>query len=350
MQFTINSPLHDEVSVNYNNETKNDFTYPEEAYGSGEVIINVHYQGFLFTVTINVSKQQYSAFKIGELADYRGSYMLVYEDKGFNTEIAEDNPAGCKKSVHYDYVLNGRVYVDNSGDYGVLRLDLIKDNDGYHLKSANDKYLSLDPFQMTNSKATVVIEHTNDGERIKSTSGKYLWFDQYEWEFGVGTISENEPVYLFKYSLTTAQEDEIEDFLDDYFEITDVCDEAGTQFLITSANWSTLTTKFNALSDASKAEFVNCSYTEGEYEPKTIEAAMSRYDYIYNKYHNIQEYNYITDFVGRSAAETMQNVINDPSNTLYSAPDNNIVMIVTIAVISSLVGASFMFLKKRKEQ
>lgn len=364
--FEIHTPSGTQEVI-YSKEHDGDYTYTHTAYGEGEVMLPIQYNGKKFTITINVSRPEYTAIKCGQLADYRGSYMLVEDGKdyGFDAWDAESNPATCKNR-YITYKGNGVVTTNNSGNYGFLRFDVIKDNSGYHLKSTKNHYLDLDSFTMSESSATVIIEHTLDGERVKSTTGKYLYFnndpeDEYDqYKFGVATeevINANsyyKYVYLYKYPLTSEEQTSLDTYVANFLTVTNVCKEDGSTFSITESNWNTLATGangFSSLTGTVQAEIINTDYVAGEEYMTDLQFAMSRYDYIYCKYHSTL--NYITDFIGRSAANTMQNLYSSSYNIspVIASNNNDVITAVIIAIaISSLLLVSFVIYKKKSSR
>ena len=363
--FEIHTPSGTQ-EVTYSKEHDGDYTYTHTAYGEGEIILPIQYSGKKFTITINVSRPTYSASKASLLADYRGSYMLLTTDYAFDALKAEDGAAGCR-NMNFDKDGRGVVSVKNKGTYDDFRFDVIKDNYGYHMISDRDYYLDLDNFRVTNSSTpTIVIEHTNDGEIIKNTSGesaKYLYFNSNQYgenhplEFGVATkavIDANddyEYVYLYRYDLTSAEQTALNTYVANFLSVTNVCKEDGSTFSITESNWNTLATGangFSSLTGTVQAEIINTSYTAGDEYMTDLQFAMSRYDYIYCKYHSTL--NYITDFIGRSAANTMQNLYSSSNNispvVVNSNNDVTIAIIIAVA-ISSLLLASFVIYKKK---
>ena len=339
----------------YYDESYEDFSYPATAYGSGEVLFEISYTGIKFAITLNVSKPSYYVTKVGELADYRGTFMLVDNEGGFGCDTISkgDNPIGFHRvliGTSSDVFSVGYSYYDD------MRMTMTKDNQGYHLKNNDNKYIDLDNGVLTNSSTTVVIEHTNSGERIKSTSGKYLYFDESEYEYGVAnqaTIDANASykyITLYKYPLSSSEQSALDGFVSTFKTTTDVCDSTGVTFSITEQNWITLSNAFNGLTGPVQAEIINTKYVHilDESGFSNLEFAMSRYDYIYTKYHNLPGYTYITDFIGRSAAGTMPvtnvNTINEVINN--DNADMNTIVIVSIVTVTSLV--LFIFLKKKK--
>ena len=342
--------------VEYTYENYADFTYSPTAYGDGEVLLPVKYNDWEFVIPINVSKPSYSATKIGQLADYRGSYMLVEESVGYGFQAdGSYSLPGCK--VMIQSTPNCDVYsVKNAGIYSSLKLDVTKDNNGYHLKNESSKYVDLDNFILSDSAATVVIEHTNSGELVGNSSGKYLCFLPSEYIYGLATLSEIEdsdnyvPVVLCKYDLTSAEQTALDTYVSNFISTTNVCVETGTQFLITENNWTTLSNGFSGLTATVQAEIINTTYEIGQADMTDLQFAMSRYDYIYSKYHTNPNYTYIIDFIGRSTAGTMKNSFGASTLSPIQISTNNDVIIAVIIVVSlsSLLIASFAIYKKKR--
>lgn len=345
--------------IEYTYENDGDFTYSPTAYGDGEVLLPVTYNGRKFVIPINVSKPSYSATKIGQLADYRGSYMLV-EEGGHGLKTGQYNYGFdfSDSDVMLDYSYEYGVYsADNESEYSDLRLDVIKDNNGYHLKNDNNYYLDLSTLETTNSSTpVVVIEHTNSGELVGNSSGKYLCYLPYEYKYGLATLSEIEesdnyvPVFLCKYDLTSAEQTALDTYVSNFLSTTNVCVETGTQFLITENNWTTLSNDFSGLSATVQAEIINTTYEIGQADMTDLQFAMSRYDYIYTKYHTIPNYTYITDFIGRSSAGTMKDSFGASTLSPILIPMNNdvyIVVIIAVVVSSLLLALSVIYKKKR---
>ena len=122
-------------------------------------------------------------------------------------------------------------------------------------------------------------------------------------------------------------------------------------FGLVFATNSSFADDFDDLSGTLQAELVNTTYTEGEQLSTDIQFAMSRYDYIYSKYHDSQIYTYITDFIGRYSAGTMQNLYHSAViSPLYNLTNNNIVpiIIVVVVVISLSSFGAFLLIKRKR--
>ena len=340
----------------YYDEHPEDFSYSAYAYGSGEVLFEVNYDGKKFVITINVSKPSYSVSRIGQLADYRGSFMLVDSEGGYGCDTISkgDNPIGFQR------VLNGtsnEVFSTSYSYYDDMRMTITKDNQGYHLKNNENKYIDLDNGVLTNSSTIVVIEHTNSGERIRSTSGNYLYFDETGFEFGVASQSVIEAnnsynyITLYRYPLSSEEQSALDGFVSTFKSTTDVCDSTGASFSITEQNWNTLASAFNALTGPVQAEIINTTYVHilDESGFSDLEFAMSRYDYIYNKYHSLQGYTYITDFNGRSDAGTMPAANVGTVGRIANTANAGMLAIVIVSISTATVVAAFIFVKKRKD-
>ena len=353
LKIILNSPLHDDELITYNDSTKNDFSFPETAYGSDTIQLQCYYKGFKFVVSVDVTKQDFLAYKIGELPDYRGSYMLVCEEGYvFNPESysAKTSCEKARSTINYNNDKGGWD-AGNGGAYSEYELKLTKDSSGFHLKSNENYYLDLDAFKMTNTSTPVVfIENTSSGVRIKNSSGQYFNFEywNFEYVFSMGGKDDNEPVVLCKYPAALEEKEEFDDYLDEFLEATDVCDAAGSSFHITQTAWNNLATSFNALDDTVQAMFVNITYNLSDIEIRSKEHAMSRYDYIYQKYHST--YAYIADFIGRSSIGTMQSVYSGSNNVLFTTNNSDsAVLLITITALCSVTSIGvLLIIKKRK--
>ena len=215
----------------------------------------------------------------------------------------------------------------------------------------------MSTLKTTNSSTpVVVIEHTNSGELVGNSSGKYLCYLPYEYKYGLATLSEIEesnnyvPVVLCKYDLTSAEQTALDTYVSNFISTTNVCVETGTQFLITENNWTTLSNDFSGLSTTVQAEIINTTYEIGQADMTDLQFVMSRYDYIYSKYHTNPNYTYIIDFIGRSSAGTMKNFFGAPTlSPIQISTNNDVIIAVIVAVsLSSLLIASFAVYKKKR--
>ena len=156
------------------------------------------------------------------------------------------------------------------------------------------------------------------------------------------------PVVLCKCELTSEEQTAIDTFTSSFISTTNVCDETGSTFSITSKNWGDLEETFAPLSGTVQAEFVNTLYNVGEEDASAIQFAMSRYDYIYSKYHEDPIYSYITDFIGRLEAGTMR---SSDSGTFFriDTQEMNSTIIVIAVVSTALVAASLLLVYRKKK-
>ena len=349
LEIVLSSPIHDHEIISYDSHSA-DFSFNETAYGSDKVQLPCYYLGFAFVVDIEVSRPSYIVNKIGELADYRGSYMLI-EDQvngyGFNTFDKTTTIYDAKERLSTDE--HGRWTVSNAGVYSELEFTITKDSSGYHMINVDGRYLDLENFKMNDSPTTVEFISTSDGIRVKSPnrSDSYLYVND-EYQFGIGPSYAYNPVVLYAYPLTESEESALNTFGTKLLEDTDVCDPDGTELHITSEIWSGLATSFSSLSGGVQAKLVNLTYNVADITPRSMEFALSRYDYIYQKYHS--SVNYIIDFIGRSSAGTMQPVYNETNvSLLISNNPNNAVLLITITALCSMTSIGvLLIIKKRK--
>ena len=337
----------------YYNDNPEDFSFPAYAYGSGEVLFEVSYNGMKFVITLNVAKPLYSVTRVGKLADYRGDFMLVDNEGGFgcDTVAKGDEPIG----FHRDLTgTSDDVFYTKYAFYDDMRITITKDAQGYHLKNGDNKFIDLDNGVLSSTSTTAIIEHTDNGERVRSTSGNYLYFDELEYEFSVAdqeTINANDSykyITLYKYPFSSDEQEALDGFVSTFISTTDVCDSTGATFSITEQNWNTLASAFNSLTGPIQAQLINTTYVHilDEHELTDLEFAMSRYDYIYSKYHNL--HSYITDFIGRGEAGTMLIANVEIANNIEDNVNANVLVIVIIATSTTSLSIALIVHKKRK--
>ena len=351
LEIVLNSPLHDNEVIVYDDNSA-DFSFPETAYGSGTIDLDCYYSGFKFVIhNITVTRPEFIVNKAGQVADYRGSYMLVEEQMGyiFNTYGVTTTLYDAKEIPPTDEY--GRIKAANSAKYEEYRLTITKDSLGYHMVKTDGNYLELSNFQMTSDSSVCVdLITTSDGIRIKSSSrsDSYLYFDD-EYHFGIGPSYAYNPVVLYKYPTTAEEDSKYDESLTELLEATDCCDYEGSSFHITEEAWDDLETDFGKLPDVVQAAFVNITYNPANIENRSKELAVSRYDYIYQKYHN-SAYSYINDFMGRSAAGTMETLYTSANVYLLNPINNNVSLIVVIVISMSSITAlgALLVIKKRK--
>ena len=349
LQILINSPLHKNVIVDYNSN-KDDFNFDEYAYGDGEIYLQCTYKYFKFAVPITVNKTEFSAYQPGQMVDYRGRYFITAHSGSYHRGLDStnlDEPLNIKYDGEHD-----RFYTESESFYEDLQFEITKDsNNYYHVKTSDNYYLNLDDFSLTNvSTPRILIDYSSDGVRIKNSSGQYLCFDNYGGtkRFYIGELDDTNDVFLYKCPPSESEITAENGFVKKFLEDSDVCDPAGSVFSITSSLWSGLQTSFDALPGPVQATFVNLTYNVSEIENRSKEHAMSRYDYIYQKYHSSVAY--ITDFIGRSSAGTMQPVYNEANVSLsISNNPNNTVSLITITALCSVTSIGvLLIIKKRK--
>ena len=254
--------------------------------------------------------------------------------------------------IKFDY--QGVCYAKTETQYEELRCVVSKDENGYHIRCANNYYIDLDGICFSSDPTTsLVIEHTSYGVMIRRTNGGYLCFDSLSTNlnYAIATMEEIEdanfltPIVLYKYELTSEEQTAIDTFTSSFISTTNVCDETGSTFSITSNNWRDLEEAYASLSGTVQAEYVNTLYSVGEEDTSAIQFAMSRYDYIYSKYHR---YSYITDFIGRLEAGTMQSSYSGIFFRIDTQAMNSTIIVIAV-VSTALVAASLLLVYRKKK-
>ena len=196
------------------------------------------------------------------------------------------------------------------------------------------------------------------GDNLGHPTDNYLCFNTKTGNYGIAFPSNDEgcvPVYLYRYDSIDEDiigPDGLNQYVSYFLSATSTCDATGQTMYITESIWTDLRTRFNSLTVEAQRILVSTTYIHNQEQPGTVEDAMDRYDYIFNKYRG--SYSYIDDFISRYLAGTMQNntinnalvlptIMNGEFNT------NLLVIIIPISCLSVLC-FSFYFIKKKKRK
>ena len=111
----------------------------------------------------------------------------------------------------------------------------------------------------------------------------------------------------------------------------------------TKSNWSSSASSFASLSNGAKAYLEDATHIDHEEEAVGyINQAIQRYDYVLETY-GVSLY---SDFIGRASSGK---VTPKASNRILSNSNSNILVIITISIVSSstILGAFFLLKKKK---
>ena len=323
------------------------FNHQKYANGSGEVILNVKFLDKPFTVTINVTETYESAYKAGQMKDYRGTYAIFASNGGV---ALDSDGAGNSRVEESDGVLTAK----NAAADREIRFRVERKGSNYHFKAYNDKYLSLDNNTMsvvTGSTPNILLDNTAGGLMIKNSSGKYLCYD-FEREgskYYLGEYNTSYKVILYKYDISSEDNDAMNEFVLNFANATNACDYNGveTEMEALEEAWEGFASEFNELNVDAQGILARTTYTHNAEEAGSLADIVDRYDYIYNKYNDANPE--IADFMQRIYAKTMQNnysasVIINPFTTSNGSVTTIVIAVVAISMVT-LVG--FALIKKK---
>ena len=355
LDVTLTDGRHIETSYD---ENPNYFTYPEYAYGSGTVPIEVTYAGVKKTnINIIVDQSDLNYVKVtNDLHDYRGNYVIAfYEDDdpyegysyralGFNmntfnpqnpTAKVEDNIISIKNSLliqtHFELVVI-------EGSYYLKKFDDDPDHDV--------RYLTSDVDLTTNRSEACALNVKWDSSnncayvQLKS-NGAYLGTGGSPFAFGWGTKA-----CLYKQELSKDDFSEINLFVNVFHEATQVCIQDGREVVLTTEAWSTLGEQFNTLHLNAQGFVAGATYTHNQETYGTLEDIIDRYDYIISKYSQFD------DFMYRDSLGNHHNYYNSPIGgiTPYVIEDtNHAIMVITIIAAASVVSLIALIIIKKKK-
>ena len=357
------------------NSNKSLFTFPEYATGSTDSeTLPINFAGFSFSLTINVSRQAKAAQVVQPRIDYRGRYMLVHQSGGRYYaldagKIGTNNPPVTELEIYQD----DSYWLVPKGDAGLqrdpyLRFEARIDTENGNYVLYNEwllKYLDISivlfddyqdigyseiNFKTVDGRPRIV---TCEGN-LSQPSDNYLCFNTTTGDYDIGFPPNDEgcvPVYLYRYD--SIDEDitgpyGLNQYVNYFLNATNTCDATGATMYITQSIWSDLRTRFNSLTVEAQRILVSTTYNHNQEQPGTVEDAMDRYDYIFNKYW--ESYDYIDDFISRSLTGTMQdNTTKNALPTIIHNDEFNTNLLVIIILISclSVLCFSFYFIKRK---
>ena len=263
----------------------------------------------------------------------------------------EGNPNPISDSTYDEH--GNRSVVDKVNNNVVT---IVRESDGYFIKIGND-YLA---FEMTEYNYGLVYRGTKahskpitvDYNNNIVIDGKTLTCDENLKKVYLNTVGGHEKqVELYRLTLKAEHFTEIESFRSLFFSKTATCDETGSVNNLSLSDWQTLSNEFNNnLSLDSQSYIASLTYSHNQEDPNSLKDMVDRYDLIVNKYSSSG----FTDFMSRSAANTMQNNTNNSSDLILNNEVINQSSMITIIIIASVSTLSLFALaivkKTRKEQ
>ena len=364
-------------TADYDLDDKGLFQYDKYVVGSRGVhtqsVSFMNHSCVNFDVTILDDNARLSKVTT-ELFDYRGTYVLAYQngdDEEYNAEVMYFKTAAYPA---YQTAMNSSTRIDGSNitiDGNMMTpsdslFELTYENNAYRIKhefgngqtrylgyNTDDEsmYLTNVNFYDTASVETaleVIFDSGSGYAYIRSKTDTTLYINEH------GDLQDyGSRLMLFKQELNNSELAQLDSFMDDFANLTSVCDPFGGEYYefgITESSWTTLASAYSTYSLNVKVYLRNVTYTHDDpnREQGSIEDLIDRYDYIYTKYHST--YAWMTDFLGRNGV--MQDL--QPQSSIapkilsIGGETTAIVIIVSISIAAISLLATVMVIKRRK--
>ena len=319
-----------------------------------EVAISYTYNGGTpvetsFDITVS-AYAPYTYSKVTEApADWRGTYMIVYETGGvvFDGSLATLDATGNSKSVSIsDSAFTGSKSLDAS------YFTIGRSDDGYYLKSASGYYVgrtaNSNGMNSSKSEEYVVTPAISDGVfSLTSSAGPTLRFNKSTGQerfrfFGSG----QEAVAIYKRNVSVITEANA--FGAAFLSATSVCDPTGVSDNITSSIWNAQKTEFLKLSVdaqgliASTTALSDESYAGGA----DYEKAATRYNYIVKKY-GVETH---ADFMNRIDSGKLTASAKEVVFGFSSDTDSKTPLAITIILATGFLASTGFVLFRRKRE
>ena len=359
-------------NVKYSNETSY-FTLGTASYADQEVSFS--WLGFEFSYSAEVKATLHDEHYYNDVSDHskpkdiRGTYLLGanHEDITYLLNLSTIGQNVYQSGIPSVVSLGSEMtsICDKDDEYGqdianVVNnvFEIVYHVDGYYIKIGN-KYLCRENpnnynyyyLYLDTIENAFKVEQGNDGHLVTPDNDIFVYFFQ-PGAVGVylnrnGSVSSNEEaMVLFKKEFSSDESIELETYRSSFFSNTNVCRNDGTTVLATLvSNWSTLASSFTNLSTDSQGYLACLTYIHNDEVALSLNDLVDRYDYIVSKYSG----DGCTDFMNRSAANTLQNNVQSINNiTLDNNMGVNVTVILTIVSMSLLSISGFIVMRKRR--
>ena len=288
-------------------------------------------------------------------ADWRGTYLLVYEDDTdayiFNSSLETvDATFNTVSGTISSNSITGSKTIDAVAVK--IERNTVSGTSYYHAKCANGGYLkSSNKGIDTQATATATNAVTFNEDNAMVIGNYILRFNTTanQMRFRFGESSYGAATCLYKMDTTSTVEAEVSTFVSGFYSSIDgVCDPDGVETNVTTLNsaWSSQSTAFKALSVDAQAILANTTYTHDEETPGTTKYIIDKYDYVYGKY---SESLTKGDFMNRTEAGTLVSYSSFSKLSILGDNTNVIAIIVVISLVGVTTIGGYFFLRKRKE-
>ncbi len=364
-------------------DSKTLFTMADPTVKSGVTSYDVSIRGLTsrtYPVYINepISDPHYFFSRIGvkDLIDYRGSYLAAVElnNMSFDNfyfparypvyEESGDNGANCLMQSGYlqvnSYSMMQEVFVIDKAIYEDQFVYVAKTVDGKyydnpyydHLVQPSDyaQFITLSDTFKPSCIITVTKLENDLSFGFTNMYGNYFPFTCYtndgHRQFMFEMNPQFEPAKLFLLGSSDYYQDDIDDFIDEFFKATKDCDSTGETRTVFTQTWSELEAKYNSLKVDAKAVFAKITYHHNQEESGSIQDLADRYDFLITKYGDLW------DFMDRKGATTYEEhhatYVNNPLNFVNNE-STALVLVISVTVLTASL-TLVVFTKKRKER
>ena len=284
-------------------------------------------------------------------ADWRGTYLLVYEDDTdayiFNSSLTTvDATFNTVSGTISSNSITGSKTIDAVAVK--IERNTVSGTSYYHAKCANGNYLkSGDKSIGTQASATATNAVTFNEDNAMVIGDYILRFNTAanQMRFRFGSSSYGAATCLYKMDVTSTITSEANTFGSGFMtNIGGACDASGAQDNISSSLWNAQKNAFNALSVDAQG-LIACA--SGNESGANYEKAVALYDYIVSKY-GVDTH---ADFMNRVSAGTL--VLSarvSPLLSITSNTNSTVAIIVIVSMISLTAIGGYFYIRKRKEQ
>lgn len=284
-------------------------------------------------------------------ADWRGTYLLVYEDDTdayiFNSSLTTvDATFNTVSGTISSNSITGSKTIDAVAVK--IERNTVSGTSYYHAKCANGGYLkSSNKGIGTQATATATNAVTFNEDNAMVIGDYILRFNTTanQMRFRFGESSYGAATCLYKMDVTSTITSEANTFGSGFMtNIGGACDASGAQDNITSSLWNAQKNAFDALSVDAQG-LIACA--SGNESGANYEKAVALYDYIVSKY-GVDTH---ADFMNRVSAGTL--VLSarvSPLLSITSNTNSTVAIIVIVSLVSLTAIGGYFFLRKRKEQ
>ena len=372
IDVTALGPGGEDLRLEYNDNAHMFYTTDSTTAVEGKTEYKLKLHGLpdqSFTFEINSVQPNpyfhYDYLEPDQLKDYRGTYLAVEQEEGnhyfngrypvnedYNSTQCYINDGVINNASRYMYdnaIIIDKVEIDGKLEYVAKTMDLSPKyyNNPYY--DGSEDYVQF--IELTEEVSASNIIHIKENKNGGMTFGfQDKWdnffgfsYSMYGNAFFFETEDRLQNARLYKINSNHYFDEEIEEFIQEFENRTELCDPTGHSRNIFDTQWEYIKSKFNTFSADVKGYIANMTYTHNKETAHTIQDIVDRYDYIITKYTDLE------DFIGRKEIHTL---VDNSSSAIISASSVEgsevILMTTVIASILAVSLSTLVILKKKK--